>query len=222
MKYRSMKNYSPQALLLLALLVIPLTGCIGLLAHGLYVIKGNKIPAAYKGLDGKRVAVVCVAGSPASGPSSPPNMISKEVGRILSKRVDGIELVRTDEVADWVDRNQWNEIDYTQVGKGVHADLVIALDVESFRLREGATLFKGKASVHTTVFDIANGGAVVFESSTFDFSYPENGARHSTETNESSFRRLFIRSLARQLAKDFFAYDRQEDFAYDATSISGN
>ena len=133
-----------------------------------------------------------------------------------------IELVRADEIADWVDRNQWNEIDYIQVGKGVHADLVIALDVESFRLREGATLFKGKASVHTTVFDIGNGGAVVFESSTFEFAYPENGARHSTETNESSFRRLFIRSLARHLAKDFFAYDRQEDFAYDATSISGN
>ena len=159
---------------------------------------------------------------PPPAPPTPPQMISKEVGRILSQRIDKIELVRADEVADWIDRNQWNEIDYIQVGEGVHADLVIALDVESFRLREGATLFKGKASVHTTVFDIANGGAVVFESSAFDFSYPANGARHSTETNESSFRRLFIRSLARQLAKDFFAYDRQEDFAYDATSISGN
>ena len=222
MRNRPNNFFSLHLLLFLALLVMPLTGCIGLISHGLYVLQGDKIPAAYNGLAAKRVAVICVAGSPASGPSSPPNMISKEVGRLLSQRVDGIELVRTDEVADWVDRNQWNEIDYIQVGEGVHADLVIALDVESFRLREGATLFKGKASVHTTVFDITDGGAVVFESSTFDFSYPENGARHSTETNESSFRRLFVRGLARQLAKDFFAYDRQEDFAYDVTSISGN
>ena len=222
MKNRSIEKCSPQALLFIALLVLPLTGCVGLLAHGLYVIKGDKIPAAYKGLGDKRVAVVCVAGSPASGPSSPPTMISQEVGKILSQRVKGLDLVRADEVADWIDRNQWNEIDYIQVGEGVQADLVIALDLESFRLREGATLFKGKASVHTTVFDITNGGAVVFESSTFDFTYPENGARHTTETNEPSFRRLFVHGLARQLAKDFFAYERKEDFAYDATSISGN
>ncbi|MEE2990172.1 MAG: hypothetical protein VX715_06130 [Planctomycetota bacterium] len=222
MRNRPKNLFSLHALLFLALLVMPLTGCIGLISHGLYVLKGDKVPAAYKGLQGKRVAVVCVAGSPASGPSSPPNMIAREVGRILSQRVEGLELVRADEVADWIDRNQWNEIDYTQVGEGVQADLVVALDLEAYRLREGATLFKGKASVHTTVFDIANDGTVVYETSTFDFTYPENGARHSTETSESSFRRLFIRGLARQLAKDFFAYDRKEDFAYDVTSISGN
>lgn len=199
---------------------IALTGCVGMLAHGLYVIKGNKVSAAYDNLAHKRVAVVCVAGSPASGPASPPDMIAREVGRMLSQRVDNIEMVRPDEVADWIDRNQWNEIDYVEVGRGVQADLVVALDLESFRLKDGGTLFKGRATAHTTVFDIQNNGKVVFESSTYEFTYPENGARHTTEISESAFRRAFIRGLARQLAKDFFDYDRDEDFAYDATAIS--
>lgn len=197
-----------------------LTGCVGMLAHGLYVIKGNKVPAAFDQLSGQRVAVVCVSSSPARGPASPPDMIARDVGQMLSKRVANIEMVRPDEVADWIDRNQWNEIKYVEVGRGVQADLVVAIDLESFRLKDGATLFKGRATAHTTVFDMNADGKVVFESSTFDFNYPENGARHTTEVSESSFRRVFIRSLARQLAKDFFDYDRDEDFAYDATTIS--
>ena len=38
-----------------------LTGCVGMLAHGLYVLKGNKVPAACDQLAGQRVAVVCVS-----------------------------------------------------------------------------------------------------------------------------------------------------------------
>ena len=220
MTYWPTTHRSPLALLFLALLVIPLAGCVGMLAHGLYVLKGDKIPAAYNGLAAKRVAVICVAGSPASGPSSPPNLIAREVRLVLSKRIDDIELVRADEIADWTDSHEWNEIDFRRVGEGVKADMVIALNLESYRLRKGATLFQGKATVHTMVYDMTNGGKEVYESNTFDFTYPENGATHSTETNEASFRRLFIHGLGWQLAKDFFSYERQEDFAFDPTVMS--
>ena len=205
--------------LLLVSMVLPLTGCVGLMAHALYVVKGDKVPAAYDGMQQKRVAVVCSSVSPASGPTSPSGMIARQVSTILQSRVDEITVVRQEEIADWIDRNDWDEIDYTEIGRGVNADLVLLLDVQSFSIRDGQTLFKGRATVQTTVFDISDRGKVVYQADTFDFSFPENGAKHTTETNESSFRRAYITALSRHLAKEFFAYEKSEDFAHDASLI---
>lgn len=212
------RSHNWQSALILVCLTLPLAGC-GLLAHSLYVIKGNKVKPVYDGLRNQRVAVVCMATSPAAGPHSPSGMIAREVSMILVKNVDAVQLVRQDEIADWIDRNQWDEIDYLALGRGVKADRVIALDLESFRLREGKTLFKGRATVTTTVYDLTAGEKIAYQATAHDFLFPQNGARHATETTEASFRRMYVRALGRHLAKAFYAYDLQEDFAYDTTSI---
>ena len=212
------RSHQWQLKALVVLLTLPLAGC-GLLAHSLYVIKGNKVKPLYDGLSEQRVAVICMASSPAAGPNSPSGMIAREVSTILGKHVDNIKLVRQEEIADWVDRNHWDELDYLALGRGVKADRIIALDLESFRLREGKTLFKGRSTITTTVYDLTAGGKIVYQATAHDFIFPQNGARHTTETTEGSFRRMYIRALGRHLAKAFYAYDLQEDFAYDATSI---
>ena len=204
---------------LLVGLILPITGCVGMVAHALYVIKGDKIPAAYEGMEEKRVAVVCSSVSPANGPTSPSGMIARQVSTILQSRVDDIDVVRQEEIADWIDRNDWDEIDYTEIGRGVNADLLLLLDVQSFSIRDGQTLYKGRATVQTTVFDIQDRGKVAYQADTFDFTFPENGAKHTTETNEASFRRAYIGALSRHLAKEFFAYEKSEDFAHDASLI---
>ncbi len=198
----------------------PLAGCKALIAYPLYLIKGDSIAAKYDELEGKRVAVICKSASAASeGPNSPESLIARQFSKILQERVSKIEIVPVEEVADWIDRNNWNEIDCVEVGRGVNADSVVLLDIEQFSLKDSSTLFKGRSTVTTKVYDIEQEGKVVYDAPTYEFSYPENGGRHTTEMSDAAFQRQFTKKLSHHLAKDFFKYDRSEDYARDATLI---
>ena len=206
--------------LLLALIVMaPLSGCAGLIAYPLYVIKGDSVPANYDKLASKRVAVICKSASSASGPNSPESLINRHFSQILQERVSDVEIVPVEGVADWIDRNNWNEIDCVEVGRGVNADAVVLLAVESFSLKDSPTLFKGRSTVTTKVYDLTQDGKVDYQGNTFDFAYPQNGGRHTTELSDAAFQRQFTKVLSHHLAKDFFKYDKSEDYAQDATLI---
>ena len=206
--------------LLLALIVMaPLSGCAGLIAYPLYVIKGDSVPANYDKLASKRVAVICKSASSASGPNSPESLINRHFSQILQERVSDVEIVPVEEVADWIDRNNWNEIDCVEVGRGVNADAVVLLAVESFSLKDSPTLFKGRSTVTTKVYDLTQDGKVDYQGNTFDFAYPQNGGRHTTELSDAAFQRQFTKVLSHHLAKDFFMYYKSEDYAQDATLI---
>ena len=206
--------------LLLALIVMaPLSGCAGLIAYPLYVIKGDSVPANYDKLASKRVAVICKSASSASGPNSPESLINRHFSQILQERVSDVEIVPVEEVADWIDRNNWNEIDCVEVGRGVIADADVLLAVESFSLKGRPPLFKGRSTVTTKVYDLTQDGKVDYQGNTFDFAYPQNGGRHTTELSDAAFQRQFTKVLSHHLAKDFFKYDKSEDYAQDATLI---
>ena len=108
--------------------LIPSSGCIGISAHLLYFIKGGqKIDAEYKGLNGKRVAVVCVSENASYGPNSISSVMERSVAALLRERVQKIEVIHPEEVADWIDTNDWNQMDYRDIGRGVAADKVLAI-----------------------------------------------------------------------------------------------
>ena len=138
--------------------------------------------------------------------------------KLLEQRVTDIEIVPMEEVANWIDRNNWNELDYVEVGRGVNADVVVFLDIESYSLRDGPTLYKGRAAVTTSVYDIVDDGKVAYQGNTYDFTFPQNGAKHSTETSEAAFQRAYTRALSHHLAKDFFSSRMSERFIPDLTS----
>jgi hypothetical protein len=213
----------PRRWLIAATLLLSLSanGCVGLTAHVLYWIKGgHTIPAEFPGLSGKRVAVVCVANASSFGPNSFSTMVERAVAIILHQNVKKIALVHHDEVAEWIDRNDWDQIDYRQIGRGVSADLVLAIDLDGIRLHEGMTLYKGRADVAVTVYDMSQNGQVVFRKTVPDFTFPRNGARHSTEMSETRFRQLFITVLSQHIAKYFYEYRLEDDFANDAFALN--
>jgi hypothetical protein len=213
----------PPAWLLLAILsvTIPSAGCVGLGAQLAYWIQGgHKIDAEYKGLEGKRVAVVCVSDSSSYGPNSLSNMLERAVAMLLRERGKKIDVIHHEEVADWIDNNDWNQMDYRDIGRGVSADMVLAIDVGGVRLHEGMTLYKGRADVVITVYDMKDGGKTAFRKTLPEFTFPQNGARHSTEMSENQFRQLFVTVLAQQVAKYFYDYKFEDDFAGDARSLS--
>ncbi|HEX5104545.1 MAG TPA: hypothetical protein VFV87_12075 [Pirellulaceae bacterium] len=178
------------------------------------------VDAKFPGLEGKRVAVVCLDGNSLHGPGSEADTIARAVTTTLGAKVADIRIVRQSEIADWIDSQNEDLSDYRDVGRGVKADMVVGIDLISFNLHEGQTLLKGRAKVGVKVFDMTKGGQVVYESPPKEITWPESGARHVTE-NEDNFRNVFIYTiLADKIARDFYAYEAISDVAIDAQSLA--
>ncbi len=216
---RTPRRHRPLARLctisLAALLLLSSSGC-GLLVHSIYWVRGNKTPAAFGGLENKKVAVICVSPSSDYGRDTKAEMLSRMVGSILQSEGNKIEVIRYEKIADWMDRNQWDQIDYQVVGRGVGADMVVAIDLSHFSLRDGQTIYKGRASASVKVYDLAQ-DVEVFRRDFPEFQYPVNGGLHSADTSEYRFKQLFMQVLAKQIAKQFYAYESTDDFANDAS-----
>ena len=208
---------------LLGCMFLASTGCIARFAANiLNTSLGNMVPAKFEGLEKKRVAVVAVSGSSSFGTTTAAEMIARTVETKLRDNVTGIQIVDQQEIGDWMDRNDWNEVDYQEVGAAVGADLVVAIDLQSFSLYDGPTLFRGKSDVIITVYDVTSGGAILFEESPPQILHPVASGLHvSGDTSEGDFRRRFIDYVSTRIARNFYAYDATTDFGQDALVLGG-
>jgi hypothetical protein len=177
------------------------------------------MPASYTGLKEKRIAVVCVSNSEAFGPTTASIQLARQVGQLLETNIDKAQIIDPQRIADWIDRNDWDYINYPEVGKGVNADMVVAIDLDSFSLNDGKTLYRGRADVKVVVYDMTNGGKEVFAYTPTQVVFPENSALHATDMTEEAFRRQFLNVLASRIGRQFYSYDAKEDFARDASVV---
>jgi hypothetical protein len=207
------------SLILLASCVLTVSsGCAVLyqLAFG----DGHTIEAKYQGLKGQRVAVVCVMNPSSYGDGTAAMQIADQVGRILQTEVKDIEIVRRDEVADWMDTNDWDEDDFVDIGRGVDANMVVGIHLESFSTHESQTLMRGKADVTTTVFDVTNGGKEVFRTRDYDYTFPTSHAIPVISGDPRQFERLFQQMVAEHIARNFHDYQLAEVFARDGAAYA--
>lgn len=204
--------------LLIGLLSL-VTGCVGTLANLINVAHGNLVSASYTGLKEKTIAVVCVSNSEAFGPTTASIQLARQVGKLIEANVDKSKVIDHQRIADWIDRNDWDYMNYPEVGRGVEAEMVVAIDLDSFSLNDGKTLYRGRADVKVVVYDMKDGGKEVFSFSPTQITFPENSGYHATDMTEEAFRRQFIAVLASKIARQFFSYDAKEDFARDASVI---
>jgi hypothetical protein len=208
------------AVLLASCLLGTMSGCgehLGLLNYWMYGMQ--RVEPQFAGLEGKRVAVVCLDGNSLSGPSDDAARIAQAVTTTLGYKVPDIQIVRQPEIADWLDTQDQDLTDYRDVGRGVKADMVVGIDMLSFSIHEGQTLLKGRSKVGVKVFDMTKGGQVVYESPAKEISWPESGARHVTE-DEGNFRTTYLYILADRIARDFYAYEAIQDVALDAKNLA--
>jgi hypothetical protein len=195
------------------------TGC-GVLPHVAYWLHGpTRKPKEFGGLEGKRVAVVCLDANSLGGPSGEADALALAVTSKLKHNVKKVQMVRPEEIANWMDGQGSDLTDYRDIGRGVKADMVVGIDLVSFSLHEGQTLLKGKARVSVKVYDMAQGGEVVYDSPTKEISWPESGARHVTE-DEHNFKLNFLNTLADKIAHKFYDYEMLNDFALDAAHLA--
>ena len=203
---------------LMLICLTPLVGCVGLVANLLNAAGGGLVPAAFPGLRDQKVAVVCVSNSE-FGPTSTSTELSLRMNRLLKSNVKGIQIVSHQEVADWIDRHNWDMVDFPAIGKGVGADLVVAIDIDTLSLHESKTMYKGRADVHVVVYDMESGHEV-FAKSPSQIVYPDTVGIWPTDISERQFRQQFLNVVADRIARNFYPYDIHDDFARDAKLLS--
>jgi hypothetical protein len=197
---------------LVAILLPAMTGCSTLFTMA-YILQPADVPAEFKGLKGKKVAVVCrpiieLEFSDAGSARELATLVGNQIQKPCRAKVIGQH-----EVARWIDENAW--VDYQTVGAALGADHVIGIDLEEFRLHEGSTLFRGRASAMVRVYDVAE-KKLVFQRRIDDFAYPSNTAVPTTDRSEREFRNTFIQMLSLRVSRLFHAYESREVFAEDS------
>lgn len=205
-------------LLACLLLLAPLAGCAKVLATAVYVIKGTNVDAEYDGLEGKKVAVVCrQLASLQYRDSTVPRDLAAKIGSLLGANGKKIEVIDQQKVAEWTDENAWEE--FTQIGKALEADMVVGIELEDFRLHQGQTLYQGRANVQIKVYDMKDGGKLVFEKTPRPSIYPPNTGIPTSEKQESQFRREYVGILADEIGRHFYSHDSRANFAIDSTAL---
>ncbi|GIW98852.1 MAG: hypothetical protein KatS3mg111_2185 [Pirellulaceae bacterium] len=201
---------------LLAGLMTTTPGCVGLLANVLHAVYGNNIPAKYEGLEGKRVALLCRTDAGFSGDATS-SILSSSIHAALSMNVKDIDMVRQSEIEQWLDAHSWDDSDYVEIGKGVQADRLVVVEVSNLQLKNGQTLYQGRANVTVTVYEIPS-GKLVFREQMPEFVFPSTGGMPVTETTETKFRSFFLQVITRRVAGLFYPVDATSDVALDATA----
>ncbi|MEM0926648.1 MAG: hypothetical protein AAGJ83_11465, partial [Planctomycetota bacterium] len=173
-----MRSFSTTATLrslaLLASLVILLMtqpGCLGVISNIMHVTGADKTPAAYDGLSDCRVAVVTATENSQFGDDTSARILSRVVRQWIGSEVKDIDLVREDTIADWRDTHGWDQLEFAEIGRGVEADKVLAIEVANLKLRDGQTLYRGYADVLVTVID-SKTGEELYSAEIEEFEYP--------------------------------------------------
>jgi hypothetical protein len=183
---------------------------------------GPKVPAKYSDLKDKRVAVVCVMDSASYDDPVVTDAIADNVGRILKKNIDDIDVVTHEEVSDWKDTNDWDETDFDDIGRGVKADVVLAIVLNDFGVNDNGSreLLRGHADVTVSVYDVKDKGKELFKTTDHGHSFPTSHAISAVSTKWQDFQRTYVRVLSDDIAKYFYDYNMAEDFAKDAAAYA--
>jgi len=203
----------------LAIVALPMLGCTNGLFTLVYLLKGTDVDPEFKDLKDKKVAVVCrPADTLMYSSSNVGRELAVQVSNLLSEKVPKIKIIDPRKVARWTDEHQWDE--YVEVGRALKADMVVAIDLESFSLYQGQTLYQGKANATVRVYDCnKSGNKEVYKKNLPQRVYPPNACVPTSERTEPEFRHEFIAQLADQIGRHFYAHDPHADMALDARSL---
>ncbi len=200
--------------------VVANSGGCTFLSQLVLTLEDRRVEANFKGLEGKKVAVVCLDAQTLRQPGGDADALARALSKELAANVKDIKLVSESKVADWMDNQRDDVVDFRDVGKGVKADMVIGIDLKSCGIYEpGGTTLRGRAKVEGKVYDMSKPQEPAYVIEEEQFTFPEHHEVHVTESAEN-FRKLFIQQMAHRLAKEFYSYDKMLDFNPDPKFIS--
>ncbi len=204
---------------LLATVAITQSGCLGLASQLMHVAGMNLTPPECDELHDQTVAIVTVTDNSQYTSDTTAQQLSRKLGEVLTLRVNDLELVREDLIAEYRDVHGYDSVDYQELGKEVGADQVLVVELAHLNLRDGMTLFRGRSDVFMRVIDVESGNTV-FRKTLDEYTFPQNAGQHSSETTESRFRKLYFTMLSAEIGRSFYSYDPSDRIAQDAKIAS--
>ncbi len=202
------------SLIMFSLLAV---GCKSGLESITLLVNGYDIPPEWDGLKGKKVAVVCKPlTSQEFSNSGAARALAEGICDRLKAHIKDIHIIDPQKVANLVDEKGME--DYLQIGRRLKAEKVVAIDIESFGVLDGPTLYRGRSKVSIQVYDVAD-KSVEWRKSPDQFEYPRNSSMPMTDFSETDFRNKFVGILADKIARFFYPHDRHDDYGDDALSV---
>ena len=195
------------------------SGCVQLYANLARAVGADQVPAEFQELEESRLAIVTVTDSSQYTDDISARLLSRGVAGILGEHLEDLDLVREDKIEQWRDTNGWDQTDFVEIGRGVEADKVLGIELTDLKLRDGATLYRGRCNVNLMVIDVQS-GEVEFNRQIDEFTYPVSAGQYTSETTETRFRKLYLGMLAKQIARHFHRYDKHDLFALDSVIAS--
>lgn len=194
-----------------------MAGCVQFAANIMNAVKGPPIAAEFKGLDKKKVAVVCGTESGFCGDEVAIRMAGNVRG-ILSKKIPKATFVNQEDIDQWIKGTPTTDEGLIAIGRGVRSDYVLGIQISGLKLKDGATLYRGRSDVAVTVIDTQSGKAV-YRKSLPEYTYPQLAGQSTTEMDEDRFQRAYLLTLADKICRSFYAHEIGEDVAIDATIL---
>jgi hypothetical protein len=196
------------------------TGCLhSLIATGIYIWQGgNVVDAQSTDLEGERVVVICRP--PSSNEyrhAGAARSIGKRISALLEQNVDGIDVVSSAEVDNWIDEQDWEN--FKDLGRAVKASRVLYVELDSFDLYKGSTLYQGDTDVQVTVYDMTKrDGEQVWSRNVGQVLFPRNAGIPSADKSVNDFQAQFVEVVALQVSTLFYKHDPNIGFALDAVA----
>jgi len=201
----------------LALLFALAIGCKSGMETVALLYEGYDIPPEFDGLKGKKVAVVCKPlTSQEFSNARAARALAEGISDRLKAHIKDIHIVDSQQVANLIDEKGME--DYAQIGKAMKADKVVGIDIVSFGVLDGQTLFRGRAMVSVQVYDVAE-NHIEWRKSPPEIVYPRTCSTPAADISETDFCNQFVGILAEQIARFFYPHDRHDDYGDDALSI---
>ena len=205
------------SLALAATTLVTSTGCLHmLLATGIYFWEGgNLVDAECEALEDQRVVVFCRP--PAAQEfrhAGASRAIAERVGKLIEVNDKAVEVVPQAKVDEWLDEN--GSEDYEELGRAVKADMVIHIELSHFELFKGKTVYQGNSDVTVSVYDMNDGGRLVFEKEMGEVLFPVHSGVPVQDKPVTQFQREYIGVLSDAIGRHFYRHDPHADFAIDA------
>jgi hypothetical protein len=207
---RKQLAFAVSALLIATL--ISTSGCVGFTNWIMWGLYGQPIRAEYPDLVDQRVAIVCATKSSPFEPGSDTSAIARSISKILEREVKGIELIDAEEIADWIDQTNWSAMDYRELGRGLKADRVVAIEFSGLSFHDNPNEIRGRANFSVSVFEMDTGNRKHVDDET-DFVFPQHGP---AAVGEREFKKIYIKRLSEFIAELFYDHDFTEGFGNDA------
>lgn len=211
------------ASILLAFVLVGISGCSNALFTMVYLVKGCEVDPEFKKEikeipKGSRMVVICR--SPYQtlfGTDDPSRTLSIALTKALSTKLDEkkkLEWIPIDQVEALFDETAFANESYEKMGAKVKADYVFGIDIDSFNVHHSPQYLQGKAKVNVRLVEVESGKTVCSKALP-QYVYPPNSPIAAGEMMEDRFQTLYVVKLADEIGCYFYPFDPKEKVALD-------